>query len=306
MDVSIIIVNYNTRDLLKDCLISIYKHTTEINFEVIVSDNGSVDGSIEMLKQEFPQVVLIENNANLGFGTANNRGLAVAKGKYIFYLNSDTVLLNNAVKFFYDYWENSADKESLGALGCNLLDADGKLTHSFESFPSSKKILKDTTFDFLRIVRLTLFFFLSEAFSFTKKPAAQKERKAFYGTVDYIIGADLFLRNNESAQFDEEYFLYYEDTDLQRKLAHLGLSRQIIQGPVIQHLEHKSNKFKKKIDFYSSTGKIHRFLSSIIFLRKNQENWFVLFYLKFIISLCWLSPCLIKSNIKLMPKLWSL
>ena len=306
MDVSIIIVNYNTRDLLKDCLISIYKHTTEINFEVIVSDNGSVDGSIEMLKQEFPQVVLIENNANLGFGTANNRGLAVAKGKYIFYLNSDTVLLNNAVKFFYDYWENSADKESLGALGCNLLDADGKLTHSFESFPSSKKILKDTTFDFLRIVRLTLFFFLSESFSFTKKPAAQKERKAFYGTVDYIIGADLFLRNNESAQFDEEYFLYYEDTDLQRKLAHLGLSRQIIQGPVIQHLEHKSNKFKKKIDFYSSTGKIHRFLSSIIFLRKNQENWFVLFYLKFIISLCWLSPCLIKSNIKLMPKLWSL
>ena len=306
MDVSIIIVNYNTRDLLKDCLISIYKHTTEINFEVIVSDNGSVDGSIEMLKQEFPQVVLIENNANLGFGTANNRGLAVAKGKYIFYLNSDTVLLNNAVKFFYDYWENSADKESLGALGCNLLDADGKLTHSFESFPSSKKILKDTTFDFLRIVRLTLFFFLSEAFSFTKKPAAQKERKAFYGTVDYIIGADLFLRNNESAQFDEEYFLYYEDTDLQRKLAHLGLSRQIIQGPVIQHLEHKSNKFKKKIDFYSSTGKIHRFLSSIIFLRKNQENWFVLFCLKFIISLCWLSPCLIKSNIKLMPKLWSL
>ena len=306
MDVSIIIVNYNTRDLLKNCLISIYKHTTEINFEVIVSDNGSVDGSIEMLKQEFPQVVLIENNANLGFGTANNRGLAVAKGKYIFYLNSDTVLLNNAVKLFYDYWENSADKESLGALGCNLLDADGKLTHSFESFPSSKKILKDTTFDFLRIVRLTLFFFLSESFSFTKKPAAQKERKAFYGTVDYIIGADLFLRNNESAQFDEEYFLYYEDTDLQRKLAHLGLSRQIIQGPVIQHLEHKSNKFKKKIDFYSSTGKIHRFLSSIIFLRKNQENWFVLFYLKFIISLCWLSPCLIKSNIKLMPKLWSL
>lgn len=306
MDVSIIIVNYNTRDLLKNCLISIYKHTTEINFEVIVSDNGSVDGSIEMLKKEFPQVVLIENNANLGFGTANNRGLAVAKGKYIFYLNSDTVLLNNAVKFFYDYWENSADKESLGALGCNLLDADGKLTHSFESFPSSKKILKDTTFDFLRIVRLTLFFFLSESFSFTKKPAAQKERKAFYGTVDYIIGADLFLRNNESAQFDEEYFLYYEDTDLQRKLAHLGLSRQIIQGPVIQHLEHKSNKFKKKIDFYSSTGKIHRFLSSIIFLRKNQENWFVLFYLKFIISLCWLSPCLIKSNIKLMPKLWSL
>ena len=88
MDVSIIIVNYNTRELLRDCLISIYKHTTEINFEVIVSDNGSVDGSIEMLKQDFPQVVLIENNANLGFGRANNRGLAIAKGKCIVYRDS--------------------------------------------------------------------------------------------------------------------------------------------------------------------------------------------------------------------------
>ena len=88
MDVSIIIVNYNTHELLRDCLISIYKHTTEINFEVIVSDNGSVDGSIEMLKQDFPQVVLIENNANLGFGRENNRGLAVATGKSIGYRDS--------------------------------------------------------------------------------------------------------------------------------------------------------------------------------------------------------------------------
>ena len=79
---------HHHRELLRDCLISIYKHTTEINFEVIVSDNGSVDGSIEMLKQDFPQVVLIENNANLGFGRENNRGLAVATGKSIGYRDS--------------------------------------------------------------------------------------------------------------------------------------------------------------------------------------------------------------------------
>lgn len=79
---------HHHRELLRDCLISIYKHTTEINFEVIVSDNGSVDGSIEMLKQDFPQVVLIENNANLGFGRENNRGLAVAMGKSIGYRDS--------------------------------------------------------------------------------------------------------------------------------------------------------------------------------------------------------------------------
>ena len=306
MDVSIIIVNYNTRELLRNCLESIYQHTININFEVIVSDNGSQDGSVEMIKKDFSQVILIENNANLGFGTANNRGLAVAKGKYIFYLNSDTILLNNAVKMFYDYWETSPEKESIGALGCNLLDGEGNVTHSFGPFPSSKKIIKDTTFDFLRIIRLTVFFFLKESFSFTRKQTPQKEKTPFYGTVDYIIGADLFLRNNEYAQFDEKYFLYYEDTDLQKKLEFGGFYRQIIKGPVIQHLEHKSNKFTKKIDFYRSTGKVHRFLSSIIFLRKNKKSGFVLFYLKFIISLCWLSPCLIKSNIKFIPKLWSL
>ena len=102
MDVSIIIVNYNTKDLIKNCIDSIYEQTKDIKFEIIVSDNGSVDGSIEMIKSEFPNVILIENNANLGFGTANNRGLKIAKGKYIFYLNSDTVLLNNAVKLYPD------------------------------------------------------------------------------------------------------------------------------------------------------------------------------------------------------------
>ncbi len=165
--------------MLKDCLISIYKHTTEIDFEVIVSENGSVDGSIEMLKQEFPQVVLMENNANLGFGTANNRGLAIAKGKYIFYLNSDTVLLNNAVKMFYDYWENSLEKESIGALGCNLLDGEGNVTHSFGPFPSSKKIIKDTTFDFLRIIRLTVFFFFEGVIFLYEKTNTSKRKNTF-------------------------------------------------------------------------------------------------------------------------------
>ena len=134
MDVSIIIVNYNTKQLLADCLNSIYEQTKDINFEVIVSDNGSKDGSIEMLKADFPQVILIENNANLGFGAANNRGLAIAKGKYIFYLNSDTILLNNAVKYFFDYFEENGDKENIGALGGNLLNTQGYTTDSGGTF----------------------------------------------------------------------------------------------------------------------------------------------------------------------------
>ena len=103
MDVSVIIVNYNTKELTRNCLKSVFEKTKGVNFEVIVSDNGSTDGSIEMIKSEFPEVILIENNANLGFGAANNRALKIARGKYVFYLNSDTLLLNNAVKIFFDY-----------------------------------------------------------------------------------------------------------------------------------------------------------------------------------------------------------
>ena len=88
MDVSIIIVNYNTKNLTINCLSSIYEQTKDISFEIIVSDNGSTDGSIEMIKSNFTKVIVIENKENLGFGKANNRGLKVATGKYIFYLNN--------------------------------------------------------------------------------------------------------------------------------------------------------------------------------------------------------------------------
>ena len=133
MDVSIIIVNYNTKDLLKECIDSIYEQTKEITFEIIVSDNGSSDGSIEMLKNYFPSVIIIENNANLGFGAANNRGLKIAHGKYIFYLNSDTVLLNNAVKCFFDFWEQASDKDSIGAIGANLLNENGLIVCEYRT-----------------------------------------------------------------------------------------------------------------------------------------------------------------------------
>lgn len=138
MDVSVIIVNFNTKELTRNCLKSVFEKTKGINFEVIVSDNGSTDGSIQMIKSEFPEVILIENNANLGFGAANNRALKIARGKYVFYLNSDTLLLNNAVKIFFDYWETSEDKEKLGALGCWLQDENGNTIHSGGKFPTLK------------------------------------------------------------------------------------------------------------------------------------------------------------------------
>lgn len=293
MDVSIIIVNYNTRDLLKNCLISIYKHTTEINFEVIVSDNGSVDGSIEMLKQEFPQVILIENNANLGFGTANNRGLAIAKGKYIFYLNSDTVLLNNAVKMFYDYWENSPEKDSIGALGCNLLDKDGNVTGSWAGFPEPHSILIDTirmNYGLLKIFILGLI---------GKHIAIPSENKKVYlkkvGDVDYIFGADLFLMNDKYAYYDEKIWLYTEETDLQFQLMLAEKKRLLIDGPEIIHLEEQSSitsdnqPFEGIVKFSARWKRI----SCIYFLRKNI-SYSKAFLIKLFTITLWLNPLVFK------------
>ena len=84
MQVSIIIVNYNTKDFLRDCLKSVIEQTQELEYEIIVSDNGSTDGSLQMLAKEFPQVQVIANDQNLGFGAANNKALSIANGKYIF------------------------------------------------------------------------------------------------------------------------------------------------------------------------------------------------------------------------------
>ena len=104
MDVSVIIVNYNTIELTLNCINSIFTHTLGIDFEVIVVDNNSDDGSGEILRLD-KRIVFIQNLANEGFGSANNIGYRYAKGKYLFLLNSDTILLNNAIKLFYDYAE---------------------------------------------------------------------------------------------------------------------------------------------------------------------------------------------------------
>ena len=101
MDVSIIIVNYNTRQLTSNCIESIFKYTNGVSFEVILVDNASTDGSIDFFTND-ERIIFISSKENLGFGRANNLGYKVAKGRYIFLLNSDTLLLNNAIKIFCD------------------------------------------------------------------------------------------------------------------------------------------------------------------------------------------------------------
>lgn len=303
MDVSIIIVNYNTKQLLKDCLNSIYEHTKDIDFEIIVSDNGSKDGSVEMIKTEFSQVILIENNANLGFGKANNRALAVAKGKYIFYLNSDTILLNNAVKLFFDYFEENKEKENIGALGCNLLDKQGNINASYASYPNFNGKIKDLIHANYGLWKHIFFKIIHKKIENTGKHKSIYEKKI--GEVGFIIGADLFIENNEFAKFDEKYFLYLEETDLEWNLyKKTGKKCYLIEGPKIIHLEGESSKETEKLPYYDLTSFSGRCkcISRVYYCKKNYSR-FKSFIIKILTLLLWLNPLIIKYTYKSIFKL---
>ncbi|CAM2921084.1 glycosyltransferase family 2 protein [Flavobacterium frigoris] len=228
MDVSIIIVNYNTKQLLADCVKSVYANTFDINFEVIIVDNASIDGSTEYIKSNFPNVVLIESKTNLGFGKANNLGVEYSKGEFLFLLNSDTILLNNAV-FELLYFFRSNKNLNIGCLGGVLLDKEGKSNHSSESFPSKSRIL----FEYVNNYSCNTF----------KSPYKREKREFAYDDyfeVDYITGADLFLLKDLFLKidgFDPVFFMYYEESDLQKQISKLGLKQFLIKGPKIIHLE---------------------------------------------------------------------
>ncbi|MDR2406843.1 MAG: glycosyltransferase family 2 protein [Bacteroidales bacterium] len=227
MDVSIIIVGYNTKALLKQCLISVFEKTQDIDFEVIVVDNASCDGSQQMLKEDFPNVLLIESPENLGFGRANNEGIKIAKGRNILFLNPDTLLLNNAIKILSDYLD---ENELAGACGGNLYDEFMKPTLSYAmKFPSiSEK---------LRIYKLLNW--KNREFNSTMKTME----------VACIIGADLMIRKSvldEVGIFSDRFFMYDEELELCFRIHKARYKLISVPFAKIQHLEGKS--FNSKLD----------------------------------------------------------
>jgi GT2 family glycosyltransferase len=227
MDVSVIIVNYNTKTLLKQCLMSVFEKTHDIDFEIIVVDNASHDGSQQMLKEDFPNVLLIESQENLGFGRANNEGIKIATGRNIFFLNPDTLLLNNAIKILSDYLD---ENELTGACGGNLYDAFMKPAHSYDTkFPS-------ITYE-LRLYKL-----LSR-----KNREFNKTKNTF--EVAHITGADLMVKKfvlDKVGVFSNQFFMYYEETELCFRIHKVGYKIIAVPFAKIQHLEGKS--FYSKLD----------------------------------------------------------
>lgn len=233
-DVSIILVNYNTRMLTIQCLHSIFEQTKDIAIEVLVIDNHSNDGSQQEIRQSFPHVILIENEANVGFGRANNIGIQHAKGKYLFFLNTDTLLLNNAVKIFFDFMEDQP-LIRLGGVGGVLLDEKKNMTHSSDQFPNKWEPLKSQFLGYFtkKFVSIQI-----------NKELSRYSKDKPYVEVDYVTGADLFIAKSlieKFGGFDPNFFMYFEESDLQYRMHEQGYQNVIINGPEIIHIQGSSD-----------------------------------------------------------------
>lgn len=204
MELSVVIVNWNTKKLLEDCLSSIYEFTKNIEFEVIVVDNGSADGSPAMVKKRFPKVKLIENSENLGFTKANNQGIKIAKGKFILLLNSDTYLIENSLRKLLDKARSIG--KNLGALGPLLLNENRSIQQSVGFFPNLPQILWWMSF-------------LDDLPGGTLLNPYHIDHDSFYRNdqkVDWVTGAAILVPKSvidRVGPLDEEIFMYGEEVD---------------------------------------------------------------------------------------------
>ena len=270
MDVSIIIINYNTCEMVIQCIKSIYEKTKDISFEVIVVDNNSSDNSCKEIPRIFPNIQFIANKDNIGFGRANNRGAELAAGKYLFLLNSDTVLLNNAIGILASYLESNA---GTGICGGNLFDINLKPIHSFRrTLPSIFWEINAIFYESFEKLK----YGSNIEFNYTNENME----------VGYITGADLMIRRDvwdKISGFDSGFFMYYEDADLNFRVKKIKYKIYSIPQAKIIHLSGKSFSIQETQELMSLESRRRYFL-------KNHSS----IYYKFV--------CLL-SNINILTKM---
>ncbi len=271
MDISIIIVNYNTAQATKQCLNSIFTHTHDITFEVIVVDNASNDDSDKILSK-YPGIKYIKSPINLGFGKANNLGYKYTSGTYILLLNSDTILINNAIKLFVESFH--LQPNDVACIGSWLLSINGSFNNSCGNIPTFNQAIKSTFQLYLRLLGIK-----------TKKNSNNYNR-TIETEVGYVIGADICIRRSVIEQlgmFDPDFFMYYEESEMQYRYHKAGYRSIIIPGPQIIHLECISTKETGKK--YSYRNRRMFFTSYFLFMRKRYSYIkYLLFRLMFIFN----------------------
>ncbi len=213
VDLSIIVVNYNTKVLLRECIESIKTETQKISYEIIVSDNGSEDGSIDMIKNEYKDVVLIENRENLGFAKANNNGIKISRGRHICLMNSDIKVIERAVDRMVNYLDTHKD---VGALAPLTIDGDGKTRYNCRKIPDLWNCFCDS-------------FYISRVFKNCRILSGRSlpEDTYFYTHEAEVISGCFFMVPDrvleEVGILDERFFFYAEDTDWCKRISDAGM-----------------------------------------------------------------------------------
>lgn len=258
VDLSIIIVNYNTKLLTLQAVQSIFESQTSYSFEVIVVDNASTEtGLQEDLREQFHQVFFLQNESNLGFSRANNRGIRMAKGRYILLLNSDTKMESNTLQIMLDYMENDPD---VGASGCKVLLSDGSLDKACKrGYPTPEA---------------SLYYLLYLHSVFPTKPQFNQYQLGHLNIdeeheVDSLVGAFMIVRMEVVDQIgllDEDFFMYGEDIDWCYRIKEAGWKIRYYPRAKILHLKGASSKKKPVKIIYE----FHR--AMYLFYNKHYRN----------------------------------
>lgn len=248
LDLSIIIVNWNSKEYLEKCIDSILFWTVKIKHEIIVIDGASFDGCGEMLQRRFPQVQFIQSETNVGFAKANNVAFRESRGRYILFLNPDTELINSAINIMFDYIQKAP---KAGAIGCKLLNADKTVqTSCLQAFPTLLNQFLDS--ELLRTLwpKSSLW---GNAHLF--------DAQITVGEVEGIVGACIMMERSlfeEVGLFTEDYFMYAEDFDLCYKVKQAGYMNYYLPDANIIHFGGGSTE-KAPSDF------------SVVMMR--ESNW---------------------------------
>lgn len=252
MDLSILIVSYNTCRLTLDCLQSVYESRTVYTYEVIVVDNASSDDSVVAIERDYPQVTLIPNSANTGFAKANNQAMAIAKGRYVLLLNSDTIVQPDTFQTMISYMDEHPD---LGATGCKVILPNGTLDKACRrGFPTPSAS-----------------FYYAFGFSklFPDNPRFNQYQLGYLDPddtypVDCLVGAFMLVRQETIAQIgglDETFFMYGEDVDWCYRIKQAGWGIQYYPGTYIVHYKGASSRrkpFKIIYEFHRAMWVFHR------------------------------------------------
>jgi GT2 family glycosyltransferase len=262
---SIVIVSFNTKDILKECLVKLFAYAKHLTTEVIIIDNHSHDGSQDMIREEFPEARLIESSVNLGFAAANNLGFRLARGRYIVLLNSDAFIHEDSLQKAFKHME---DNPLIGLGGGQLISRDG-------SWQPSARMLPSLLNDFLHMSGL----------------AAKYPHSRFFGRADgtwispmisrkcgWVPGAFAIVRKEVLEKvnyFDEKFFLYYEEVDLCQRISHLGYDIWYWADVIITHLGGESSKTVKHLSLTSAGTQLTlwRMRSQLLYYRKHGGKW---------------------------------